>query len=50
MQSLPVHSAKGEEKEISEGASSASASNAVTAPMSQGACSPVNWVPTTAPQ
>src|SRR6476469_5235476 len=49
-QVLPSQSAKGEAKEISEGGFWVSSSNADTAPMSHGACSPVNWVPIWPPQ
>ena len=47
---LVEQSAKGEENSISEGALPTSDSNLVTAFMSQGASSPVSWLPIQAPQ
>jgi hypothetical protein len=50
MHGLRRQSANGEAKPISEGALSTIRSNAVTADMSHGGCSPVSWFPIQAPQ
>ena len=46
----PEHSANGEEKEEMETGRLARCSNSKSACMSQGAASPVSWLPTCAPQ
>ena len=50
VQSEPLHSAKGAEKETSESGFLARLWKALSAFMSQGAASPVSWSPIWAPQ